>query len=498
MPPQALAALATLIGFAPHGNRVTLQLDHGAAEMVWMTPSTFRFRRTLEGPLPGAETRERTAVHLELLDQPGLLRIRSQFLEVAIQKHGVTLRVQKRDGTRLMADIEGPRDSSGAVSWERRAPAGSRFFGLGPREDATLDLGERTHTTTVPFLFCSAGYAEDHVAAGPFRFDFTGSGRYGVTAPALDYYFYYGPALKQVLEERSQVRGEGEPWATSSTRFGGWDDLRSTLLRLVHGAMSGMLQPEADLRPYAAAPPELLRRARQLLSLVPNVTPGSVGLSGLRMQLRTFFEAYREELLDKGYPVWHPLPFQFPDDPDAALHADEFLLGDEMLVAPVYETGNGRSLYLPQGIWTNLETNQVFPGRRTIQVTGENLPVFVRNGSIVPLDAPAGMALHYFPRLAAEFFILERDASAWTQVHASPAGDGMRLEIESQQTRDYQWVVHHIDKPASVGFGESKFQEIAAGSVADRTWSYDTGSKQLGIRVHVAAGEDSIINLAFQ
>ena len=46
MPPQALAAVATLLSFAGHGNRIELRLDRGSAELVWITPSTFRFRRT--------------------------------------------------------------------------------------------------------------------------------------------------------------------------------------------------------------------------------------------------------------------------------------------------------------------------------------------------------------------------------------------------------------------------------------------------------------------
>ncbi|SPE36778.1 exported hypothetical protein [Candidatus Sulfopaludibacter sp. SbA6] len=99
MPPQALAAVATLLSFSPHGNRVELRLDHGAAEMVWVTPSTFRFRRTLDGPLPAVKQEDRAPVAAQIDEEPGLLRVRSKFLDVAIQKHGLLLRVRKLDGT---------------------------------------------------------------------------------------------------------------------------------------------------------------------------------------------------------------------------------------------------------------------------------------------------------------------------------------------------------------------------------------------------------------
>jgi alpha-glucosidase (family GH31 glycosyl hydrolase) len=245
-------------------------------------------------------------------------------------------------------------------------------------------------------------------------------------------------------------------------------------------------------------PTELVQRARQLGSLVDDVSPGPVGLSGFRKQLETFFATYAVETRDKGFPLWHALPFQFPDDPESSLHTDEFMLGDEMLIAPILQPGGKRAVYLPRGVWTNLETNAVLPGRRSIEVETSALPVFARNGAIVPLDSPGGVALHYFPSLAAEFFLLESDPEDWTQVHASPAADIMRLEIEAKKARDYQWVVHHAERPSEVGFEGRKYGVAASvAAMQDRTWFYDEAQKNLHVRVRVSAGEDCIINLSF-
>jgi hypothetical protein len=275
--------------------------------------------------------------------------------------------------------------------------------------------------------------------------------------------------------------------------------LQASLLRIVHGSISAAIAPMFDLAAYNTAPPELQMRARQLGSLVARVTPGTVGLSGFRKQLDTFFGSYLAELQDRGFPVWHPLPWQFPDDREGAFHADEFLLGDEMLVAPFFQPGDQRSVYLPRGNWTNLETNQATPGPRTITVETKSLPVFARNGAIVPLDAAAGMALHYFPKLAGEFFLLEGDIAEYSQAHASPALDFMRLEIESRKDRDYQWVVHHVDRPSNVEFGDSRYREVAAlNALTDRAWFYDAKLKNVHVRVKVKAGEDCIVNLNFE
>ena len=351
----------------------------------------------------------------------------------------------------------------------------------------------------MPFLVSTAGYGEYHPGAGTYHFDFTDENRYRIQGPEIDYYFYYGPTPKEIFEEHNLDGNHADPWTVSSERFGSWATLKASLLRIVHGAMSAATAPMFNLAAYNTAPPELQGRARQLGSLVARVSPGTVGLSGFRKQLDTFFGSYIAELQDRGFPIWHPLPLQVPDDREGAFHADEFLLGDEMLVAPIYEPGDKRSVYLPRGNWTNLETNELTQGPRTITVKSDSLPVFARNGAIVPLDAAAGMALHYFPKLGGEFFLLEGDIAEYSQVHAAPALDIMRLEIESKKDRDYQWVVHHVERPASVEFEDRKYKEVAALQRAGRPHLVlRCRQKNLHVRVKVKAGEDCIINLNFE
>jgi hypothetical protein len=498
MPAQTLAAVATLLACVPHGNRIELQLNRGSAELVWVTPSTFRFRRALEGLLPEARAADREPVQVQVDDETGAVRLRSKFLDVAIQKHGLLVRVRRMDGEPLMSDLTEPGPAAGGVTWDRQAPTGAEFYGLGPSTEPGFGLRGKVVRAEIPLLISTAEYGEYHVGAGAYRFDFTAAGRYRITAPGIDYYFYYGPTPKEILEEHNAVRPEAEAWPATSERFGAWSTLRDSLLRLVHGAMSAVLEPEFDLKPYANAPPELVERARQLGSLVPKVTAGAVGLSDFRKQLASFFDVYALEIRDHGHPTWHALPFEFPDDAEGARHADEFMLGDEMLVAPIYAPGGRRAVYLPQGIWTNLETNEVFPGKRTIAVATKSLPVFGRNGSIVPLNSAAGIDLHYFPALAAEFFLLESDIGDYSQVHAAPAADTMRLEIEAKKERDYQWVVHHVEKPAEVGFQSVEYREAGStGAMADGMWFYDAARKNLHVRARMKADQDCIINLAW-
>jgi hypothetical protein len=497
MPAQALAAVATLLAFSAHGDRIEFTLDHGSAELQWYSDSAFRFRRTLEGPLAALPHPEGGPVAIHVDDSPGALHIRSDSLEVVVRKHGLLLAVLRSKGQPLMKDLSEPAASGQAVAWDREEPAGERFYGLGPRPDPQFDLTGKTVSAAIPFLISTAGYGEFHAGAGPWRFDFSTPGRYRVEVPRVDYFFYYGPPPREIFREHTRAAQASLPWRYTAADAS-WTGLRDALLSMVQGAMSGVIYPSFDLAKFAGADAALTARARQLGSLVPRANTGAVGLSDFRNQLQSFFTVYGPEADYHGHPLWHPLPFQFPADPECARHADEFMLGDEMLVAPIVDPAGRRQVYLPQGIWTNLDTNQAIPGRTTIAVETPSLPVFARNGTIVPLDSAAGLALHYFPKLGAEFFLLEEDLGEYSQVHAAPAADIMRLEIESKKDRRYQWVVHHVDRPLAVSFETRVYRPVASpDALAAGSWFYDAANRNLHIRVDARAGEDCIIDLGF-
>ena len=196
MPAQALAAMATLLACVPHGNRIELQLDRGGAELLWMTPSTFRFRRALDGFLPELPAADRDPVRTVIDDTPGAVRLRSQFLDIAISKHGLLLRVRRADGAPLMTDLSEPAPAPGGVAWDRQALPGVEFYGLGPSTDPDLGLRGKMVRAEVPLLISTAEYGEYHPGLGSYRFDFTAPDRYGIVAPGIDYFFYYGPTPK--------------------------------------------------------------------------------------------------------------------------------------------------------------------------------------------------------------------------------------------------------------------------------------------------------------
>jgi alpha-glucosidase len=80
-----------------------------------------------------------------------------------------------------------------------------------------------------------------------------------------------------------------------------------------------------------------------------------------------------------GEPIVRPMALAFPDDGYETIK-DQFMLGDDILVAPVVEKGaRSRTVALPEGRWKN-ERGEIVRGGRTIdiEVPLERLPYFTR------------------------------------------------------------------------------------------------------------------------
>jgi alpha-glucosidase len=89
-------------------------------------------------------------------------------------------------------------------------------------------------------------------------------------------------------------------------------------------------------------------------------------------------------------PVIRPLWFEFPTDKQTYLTSDEYLLGRDVLVAPVVKDGlREREVYFPAGqSWTDWWTGDVYEGGKsaTVKALLEHLPFFIRVGAVIPVE----------------------------------------------------------------------------------------------------------------
>lgn len=95
-----------------------------------------------------------------------------------------------------------------------------------------------------------------------------------------------------------------------------------------------------------------------------------------------FYESYQT-----GLPLLRPMIMEFQDDINVLDMTSEFMLGENLLIAPVlYEYEREKSVYLPHGNWYLYSTNEKFIGGKTYQINCplDEIVVFVKEGSIIP------------------------------------------------------------------------------------------------------------------
>lgn len=104
-----------------------------------------------------------------------------------------------------------------------------------------------------------------------------------------------------------------------------------------------------------------------------------------------FYANVRERLVDylhrqavqshrTGLPLMRSMALAFPDQPELATVADQYLLGMDLLVAPVLDESDSRMVTFPAGNWTNLWTGQGIKGGQTrlVQAPLGQIPVYQR------------------------------------------------------------------------------------------------------------------------
>lgn len=106
-----------------------------------------------------------------------------------------------------------------------------------------------------------------------------------------------------------------------------------------------------------------------------------------RMRLVPYLRGAFADYELNGTPPFRALIMDDPEDESLLVVDDEYMMGDRILVAPLFAGEDARKVVLPKGAWHDFWSGQAFQGGRTYTVPGsqENIPVFVKAGSILPL-----------------------------------------------------------------------------------------------------------------
>ena len=165
-----------------------------------------------------------------------------------------------------------------------------------------------------------------------------------------------------------------------------WAHLRMAVPQLCNLGMSGIAFAGTDVGGFGAdCTPELMCRWVQVGAFSPLFrNHSSMGSTfqepwqfdeetiriyrkfvELRYQLLPYlYDLFRECELT-GLPIMRPLVLHYENDPEVWNLNGEFLVGENLLVAPVLEQGETKKIvYLPEGTWYDYETKKPYQGKQ--------------------------------------------------------------------------------------------------------------------------------------
>lgn len=209
-----------------------------------------------------------------------------------------------------------------------------------------------------------------------------------------------------------------------------WEHLQLTMPMVLNLGLSGLAFTGADVGGFDGnADAELVVRWTQMGVFLPlfrnhsslwsqNQEPWAYGepyLSlnraaiELRYRLLPYLYTATWQCSQKGTPIARPLVWAYPDDPHTYALDDQFLCGDALLIAPIYQPGQtSRQVYLPAGEWFDFWTDERHAGPVTLSAPAplQHIPIYVRAGTVLPtwpvmqhsdVNAVEALILHVYP-----------------------------------------------------------------------------------------------------
>jgi alpha-D-xyloside xylohydrolase len=109
----------------------------------------------------------------------------------------------------------------------------------------------------------------------------------------------------------------------------------------------------------------------------------------LKCRLMPYLYGAAQEAHTSGIPTLRAMMLEFPDDPGCDMLDRQYMLGDALLVAPVFRHDNVVDYYLPPGRWTHFFTGEERVGGSWQRETYDffSLPLWVRPNSIIPVGS---------------------------------------------------------------------------------------------------------------
>ncbi|MGI6626404.1 MAG: alpha-xylosidase [Limnochordia bacterium] len=109
----------------------------------------------------------------------------------------------------------------------------------------------------------------------------------------------------------------------------------------------------------------------------------------LKAALMPYIYSISKTASEKGIPTMRSMVLEFSEDPNTHYLDRQYMLGDALLVAPIFNEQGTAQFYLPEGTWTQFFTQETYRGNQWYQEEHDyfSLPLLVRENTILPIGA---------------------------------------------------------------------------------------------------------------
>ena len=354
------------------------------------------------------------------------------------------------------------------------------------------------------------------------------------------YHNVYGMQMARATFEGLQhLRPEDRPFVLTRAGYAGvqrysavwtgdnastWDHLALSIPMLTNLSISGVPFVGADIGGFTGAPsPELYTRWLQAAALTPFMRTHSAidtpqrepwthgaryeAINRASIELRYILLPYLytqfAQTEASGIPPMRPLWFEYPRDPAALLRDDEFLVGRDLLVAPVVHEGETkRRVYFPKGdAWRDWHDGKRHEGGSfaDIEAPLERLPLFVRAGATIATQ-PVVQHTGQMPQVPLTLTVALGADGASTVYQDSGNGYGYRKGESRTLSTRLKGPTLHLDIPRSDNYqrvGAVEFIGVLAqpaavminGKIA-RKFAFDAGTQRVRVMLPNEAVRD--------
>ncbi len=160
----------------------------------------------------------------------------------------------------------------------------------------------------------------------------------------------------------------------------------------------------------------------------------------VKCSLMPYLFAQAAKASQTGVPVMRPMVMEYPDDPFCRALDKQYMLGDSLLAAPVFDEDGHCDVYLPDGMFTNFFSGEVVQGGRMVKgkYSYMAMPVFIPENTLLArgrddraeYDYHENVTVHAFQLTEQTIELYDKSGKLRATVTGRAAGDDVSFTVD--------------------------------------------------------------------